>query len=70
MYGAFVIDAFARRILGWRTGTSMSTQLLLDALERAVWTRERAGSSTAAVVAHPHGSRLAVHLDPVHRAPR
>ncbi|MEW1955929.1 IS3 family transposase [Terrabacter sp. NPDC080008] len=52
VYVAFVIDAFARRILGWRTGTSMSTQLVLDALEQAVWTRERAGSSTEAVVAH------------------
>ena len=29
---AFVTDAYARRILGWRTGTSMSTQLVLGAL--------------------------------------
>jgi putative transposase len=28
VYVAFVVDAFARRILGWRTGTSMSTQLV------------------------------------------
>ncbi|GAA2485369.1 hypothetical protein GCM10009858_24150 [Terrabacter carboxydivorans] len=52
VYVAFVIDAFARRILGWRTGTSMSTQLVLDALEQAVWTRQRAGSRMEAVVAH------------------
>lgn len=52
VYVAFVVDAFARRILGWRTGTSMSTQLVLDALEQAVWTRERSGSTTEAVVAH------------------
>lgn len=40
---AFVIDAYARRILGWRSGTSMPTQLVLDALEQAIWTRKRAG---------------------------
>jgi len=39
VYVAFVVDAFARRILGWCAGTSMSTQLVLDALEQAVWTR-------------------------------
>jgi len=38
VYVAFVVDAFARRVLGWRAGTSMSTQLVLDALEQAVWT--------------------------------
>ena len=32
VYVAFVIDAFARRIIGWRCGSSMSTQLVLDAL--------------------------------------
>jgi putative transposase len=52
VYVAFVIDAYARRILGWRTGTTMSTQLVLDALEQAVWTRQRQGSSLDSVVAH------------------
>ena len=33
VYVAFVIDAYARRIIGWRCGSSMSTQLVLDALE-------------------------------------
>jgi putative transposase len=52
VYVAFVIDAYARRILGWRAGTCMSTRLVLDALEQAVWTRQRAGASLNAVVAH------------------
>lgn len=52
VYVAFVVDAFARRILGWRTGTTMSTQLVLDALEQAVWTRGRAGTDLSSVVAH------------------
>src|SRR3954447_3490693 len=33
-------------------GSSMSTQLVLDALEQAVWTRERDGRSLESVVAH------------------
>jgi putative transposase len=52
VYVAFVTDAYARRIVGWRTGTSMSTQLVLDALEQAVWTRQREGSTLDSIVAH------------------
>ena len=32
VYVAFVIDVFARRIVGWRASTSMRTDLALDAL--------------------------------------
>ena len=49
---AFVTDAYARRIVGWRVGITMTTQLVLDALEQAIWTRQRAGQSVAHVVAH------------------
>jgi putative transposase len=35
-YTAFVIDAYSRRILGWRVATSMTTALVLDALEQAL----------------------------------
>ena len=52
VYVAFVTDAFARRIIGWRCGSSMGTQLVLDALEQAVWTRQRDGRSLDTVVAH------------------
>jgi transposase InsO family protein len=38
-YVAFVIDAFSRRITGWRAATTMTIALVLDALEHAVWTR-------------------------------
>ena len=38
-YVAFVIDAYARRIVGWRVSTSMTTPLVLDALEQALWDR-------------------------------
>jgi putative transposase len=39
VYVAFVIDVFARRIVGWRVAKSMRTDLVLDALEQALWSR-------------------------------
>ena len=39
VYVAFVIDVFARYIVGWRVSTSLKTQLALDALEQALWLR-------------------------------
>ncbi len=33
VYVAFVVDAYSRWILGWRSRTSMSSQLVLDALD-------------------------------------
>ena len=43
-YTAFVIDAYARRIVGWRVSHSLHTELALDALEQALHER-RAMSS-------------------------
>ncbi len=39
VYVAFVIDVFARRIVGWRVSRSLKTDLALDALEQALWAR-------------------------------
>jgi len=39
-YVAFVIDAFARRIVGWRVSNSLSTAIALDALEQALYDRQ------------------------------
>jgi putative transposase len=33
---AFVIDVFARRIVGWRVSASLRTDFVLDALEQGV----------------------------------
>lgn len=41
VYVAFVIDAYARRILGWRCSKSMTTDFVLDALNQAIWQRRR-----------------------------
>jgi len=39
-YVAFVVDAFSRRIVGWRVSTSLRAELALDALEMAIWARQ------------------------------
>lgn len=41
VYIAFVVDTFSRRIVGWSAATSKETQLVLDALEMALWQRDR-----------------------------
>jgi transposase InsO family protein len=41
VYVAFVIDVFARRIVGWRVSSSMQTDFVLDALEQALYARRR-----------------------------
>ena len=38
-YVAFVIDCYARMIVGWSASTSMRTDLVLTALEQAIWAR-------------------------------
>jgi transposase InsO family protein len=40
VYVAFVIDVFARCIVGWRVSRSMQTDLVLDALEQALHARQ------------------------------
>jgi transposase InsO family protein len=42
VYVAFVIDVFARRIVGWRVSNSLRTDFVLDALEQAIYDRRRA----------------------------
>jgi len=41
VYVAFIIDVFARRIVGWRVSRSLHTELVLDALEQALWSRTK-----------------------------
>ena len=40
LYVAFVIDVYARRIVGWRVSSSMHTDFVLDALEQALYARQ------------------------------
>jgi len=39
VYTAFVMDLFARRILGWQVADNLRSDLAIDALEMAVWAR-------------------------------
>jgi len=48
-YTAFVVDVFSRRIVGWRTASSLRTDLALDALEMAIYAR---GHDLAGLVHH------------------
>jgi putative transposase len=50
VYVAFVIDVFARRIVGWRVSSSMRTDFVLDALEQAIYAR--GGKTPAGLVHH------------------
>ena len=52
VYVAFVIDAFSRRIVGWKADTTLKTSLVLDTLEMALWTRDRAGLAVTAGLVH------------------
>lgn len=56
VYVSFVIDAYARRILGWRCSTRMTTPLVLDAIEQAIWTRGREGITDLTGLIH-HNDR-------------
>lgn len=51
-FTAFVTDVFSRRIVGWRTMSKMPTDLPLDALEMALWVRDRADQDVTGVVQH------------------
>ena len=52
VYVAFVSDVFSRRILGWRAATAMTTPLVLDCLEQAIWTRRQEGTRDLAGLVH------------------
>ena len=46
VYVAFIIDVYSRRIVGWRAATTMSTELVFDSLEHAIWAAHKTASAT------------------------
>ncbi len=52
VYAAFILDVFSRRIVGWRLSRNMRTDLALDALQMAIWTRQRAGHDLSGLIHH------------------
>ena len=57
VFVAFVIDVFARRIVGWRASTSRRSDLALDALEQALYDRETDGGDAALIHHSDRGSQ-------------
>jgi putative transposase len=52
VYVAFCIDVYSRMITGWRAAKSMTTDLVLDALEMGIWQRRRTGHDLQGLVHH------------------
>jgi transposase InsO family protein len=52
VYVAFVIDVFSRMVVGWQASTSLRSDLAIDALEMAIWNRQRAGVDLDGLVHH------------------
>jgi putative transposase len=57
VFSAFVSDVFSRRIVGWRTKATMPTELPLDALEMALWTRHQADELLDGLIHHSDAGR-------------
>jgi putative transposase len=52
VYVAFIIDVYSRFIVGWQASRSLRSDLAIDALEMAVWNRQRAGHDLDQLVHH------------------
>ena len=52
VYVAFTIDVFSRMVVGWKASTSLKSGLAIDALEMAIWSRERAQVNVENLVHH------------------
>jgi putative transposase len=52
VYAAFIIDVYSRMVVGWQVAKTLRTSLALDALEMAIWNRQRAGADLSGLVHH------------------
>jgi putative transposase len=52
VYVAFITDVYSRRIVGWQASRSLKTDLALDALEQAIWARQREGANLDGLIHH------------------
>ena len=52
VYLAFVIDVFSRMVVGWQASKSLRSDLAIDALEMAIWNRQRAGHDLSGLIHH------------------
>ena len=65
VYVAFVIDVFARRIVGWRVSRSMRTEFVLDALEQGYRPAGQSGTAARFIIQRPG---ISIRVDPLQRA--
>jgi putative transposase len=69
VYVAFIIDVFSRFVVGWQASRSLRSDLAIDALEMAIWNRQRASADLAGLVHHSDRgvqgelNRSSQHLD-------
>ena len=66
VYMAFAIDAYSRRVLGWRASRSLRTDLALDALDMAIAARRRDGRN----IEGAQRPRIAIPVHPLLTAAR
>ena len=52
VYVAFIIDVHSRMVVGWQASRSLRSDLAIDALEMAIWNRQRAGADLSALTHH------------------
>ncbi len=51
-YVAFILDVYSRMIVGWQASRSLRSDLAIDALEMAVFNRQRAGADLSHLIHH------------------
>lgn len=52
VYLAFIIDVFSRFVVGWQASKSLRSDLAIDALEMAIFNRERTGAGLGGLIHH------------------
>ena len=52
VYVAFIVDVFSRMVVGWQASRSLRSDLAIDALEMAIFNRQRAGADLSHLVHH------------------
>lgn len=66
-YVCFIIDAYSRTIVGWRVAGHMRTEMVLDAIEMARWSR---GTRLTGLRCHSDAGARSVHESALRRTPR
>ena len=69
VYTAFAIDAFSRKIVGWKTSMSKETDLVLDAIDMALRARHYQPGPRVDKLVHHSDAGSPVHVVPVRSAP-